>query len=511
MRASTLIIGVLLGALCACALASHAVAAEQDSIDETAQIHFAAATAAYLRGDYQLAADRFALAHHSSPQLTIALYWEGVCANALGDYNRAEDRLQRFLDTQGEPADRAHFELAVASIGLQRWQRALSQLDRAALADQPRPEIAYYRGLCLVRLERTDQARVWLQRALSNTPQWRDRILALLAACDLIDGDRSAATRNINEALSATHDQGLRDELSLTIEAIERSADRLRWWDLWLRLGGGYDSNAALISDEFEDASPESYIAEAALQALLLPLHRPALKQWIGYRFDGRMHLGYDKDQQPDASEFDMLRHRGLLGIQGRIGLGRSAALQPALGYTFSHVTLGGEDYLLEHRADPSLTIIESRLLATRLAYALLYDDYYQIDDLDGLSHRAELTQFISFWDNGGLISIGGGGEIRQTGAELYDRTAWWVAAGLDAPLFVGIRIDVNYSYRQDDYSDHPLERYETGNRMGVGLRRKFVQRLTLEVRAQVTDVTADPEIYSYSRLVGGAWLKWEF
>ena len=144
-------------------------------------------------------------------------------------------------------------------------------------------------------------------------------------------------------------------------------------WSLYFSLGGQYDSNVVLDSDDV--ALPEGISDKSDWRAVIFLsgrysiLSNDAYPTSVGYSFYQSIHAELD--------DFNVTDH--LLDLKTSIRLSPMFTLNGL--YSFEHVSAGGDTYNYTHFLSPSLVISEPRGFSTEIRYEYR-DNHFEDSDL---------------------------------------------------------------------------------------------------------------------------------
>ena len=149
--------------------------------------------------------------------------------------------------------------------------------------------------------------------------------------------------------------------------------DAKKRWSLYFSLGGQYDSNVVLDSDD--TALPEGISDKSDWRAIIFLngrysiLSNDSYPTSVGYSFYQSIHT--------DLDDFNVTDH--LLDLQTSIRLSEIFTLNGL--YAFEHVSAGGDTYNYTHLLSPSLIISEPRGFSTEIKYEYR-DNHFEDADL---------------------------------------------------------------------------------------------------------------------------------
>ena len=386
------------------------------------------------------------------------------------------------------------YEIGLTLYQLDRLDRALPYLERAAQADPDSARVAIPLGISLSRMERHQEAvdilstiplegeagstaAYYLARSYRSLGDVRaarraythsfeldgplsQRALLEAGQLALSSGNLGEAQRNFSRILELEAAAELTAEAELGLQEVRRRREQRRF-RVSARTGLRYDSNVPmLVSPEPEDSG---FRTELNIQARY---HTWEQGPW---RSDAAINISQGRFLTPQHRRFDLGIHQARTNLQYKPAtLPLRFSIQGAGDYftqdfTFYRYGLGG---------GPQVTASIGKKLATVLAWNWRRDNYKN-DDRDGVNRRTQLTQFV-FWRDKGYAGLGGIYEQNRPQSEqwTYDQIVLRTFAGDE--VIGGVLLDASVDYILTPYLNQPVPRSSNTVSFSAGLGRNW-------------------------------------
>lgn len=391
------------------------------------------------------------------------------------------------------------------------------ELLTAMLKDDPRNEnINFAQGLASLSTESYSLAKLAFERVLEMNPK-NGRARAELGRTYLAMGNLELAAKHLQAALSeATSDevrQKIERLLSQTSQEVSRSKTQARVY-------------AGYVNDSNVNVGPDSDIisiypiiwGSETLDALFLqdsskPLDAQGafLSLMLSHIYDGGEPGGWSAtgdlayyqnwlDGEPDYESlftqlmFGMkrMRQRDLLHLPLKI----------------AYISSGHEPLVNLYGVHPRFIYVGGQAgdMHWQTVAACEFRDYDELDDRDGpyFSLSQGLKQF--FGDNKHNVYMGLEVFHDHADAASYEHTgnAWFFGANISLPW--GMALYGRGRYAGTDYSERetlaPDDRSDTQNQVGIGVKKSFGGRLSVDINYQQTENNSTFTLYQYDRSV---------
>jgi hypothetical protein len=171
-----------------------------------------------------------------------------------------------------------------------------------------------------------------------------------------------------------------------------KQGDSKKRWSLYFSLGGQYDSNVVLDSDDV--SLPEGISDKSDWRAIIFLSGRYSILSSdtyptsVGYSFYQSLHA--------DLDDFNVTDH--LFDLKTAIRLSPIFTLNAL--YAFEHISAGGDTYNYTHLLSPSLTISEPRGFSTEIRYEFRDNHFKDSDLFEDNSDRTGSNNLIGIIQN---------------------------------------------------------------------------------------------------------------
>jgi len=313
----------------------------------------------YVRlGRYSEASRYLERARRIDPELQGLAYDLAYLFYVRSEFSRAIELFQEVI--KDEPSNvLAHYYIALCFLGERDYQNSLKFLYLSAdMSPGIRVNAYYYAGVCYVRLKRFDEAV-----------------------------ERFRFVKEHGE------DASMRKKASRWLDLIERqTAQREKPYDLYIKLGYGYDDNVRLEpidSDLFADEEDRFFAGYFSGKYDLFT--SKGITTGVGYNH-------YEK-RYADLKDFNL---RG--SIFQFYGNYASPPFTFSLSYVPYYYWLDADSYLMRHQVGPSVFWKMSERIIGFLKYAYLRDNYFSNNRKDGHSHTVDGSIYYDLLDGKGYL-----------------------------------------------------------------------------------------------------------
>ncbi len=301
-------VGLFVGVLLAM---SPAIAAATES----AQTLYSHGLVEFHRQRYAKALAFFEQAVAADPQDAYAQYYRGVTSLQLHRVDEAIADLRTVIETRPD-IDQAQLELGVALVEKEQFAEAIPYLERAQEALPPQAARAsLFLGVAHLRLGQNDEARAAFERAAGDseivpTARYYQGVI------DYLDERRPQAQAHFQYVIDAKPGSKIAAEAQRFLDEMQTEGGRS--YDLYAVEGLEYDSNVAIAPLD-DDAKLRQGVDDQAAGRFVLG----AGGVYVPWRTDwAQLSLGYDFFQSLhfELDEFDMQDHRPSVQLAGQKG-----------------------------------------------------------------------------------------------------------------------------------------------------------------------------------------------
>lgn len=417
------------------------------------------------------------------------------------------------LFTSPSHADEAAYERYMAKgiydVEAYNYKDAAEEF-RAALKEKPDDLFAtLYLGISLSR-SGDKEAEATLKKALSMNPQ-EPRTNLELGILYFNRALYDEARDYFENTIKLAPDTVLSGRAEEYLRFIERRGVPRRW-GLNISIGGQYDSNVVLNSDD--SPLPQGISDESDWRGVL---YLKGLYNMVKSG-KGQGSIGYSLYQSlhNELTDFNITQH--LLELRGGYPVSPSLNLRGA--YSYEYVYVGGDDYDSAHSISPSIIISEGKGFSTVVEYR--YRDIHFMDsdlfannsDRRGINNLFGITQSIPV-HHSVLARVGYSHDEDST------RKEYWDYRGDKG--FMGIKFSLPYRVLLDLYGEYYWKEYDGENPISGSKRRDeiqtysasatkaFTDRYSMTIGYSYIDNDSNLDLYTYKRGITSLFLNARF
>ena len=283
-------------------------------------------------------------------------------------------------------------------------------------------------------------------------------------------------------------------------------------WALDILIGGQYDSNVVLNSDD--NPLPEGVSRKSDWRAVLY------LKGGYDFikseRAGGTVSYSLYQSLHSKLDDFNITDH--LLELKGTYAVSSVVNLKGT--YSFEHVSVGGDTYDFAHSITPSLIISEGGGLSTVIEYryrkshfvdAKLFEDN---SDRTGSNNLVGISQYIPL-GNSVIFKFGYSYDVDSTQEDYWDYSGNKVIAGLQFNLPISIYLALNGEYYIKDYEGiNPIEGKERDDKVStasISVTKMLSDRYGITIGELYTRNKSNIEAYDYKRSITSLFFSARF
>ena len=381
----------------------------------------------------------------------------GLTLYHLDRVDRALPYLERAAQTEAG-ASRVAVPLGISLSRLQRHEEAVEILSNLSLEGEQGSEAAYHLARSYHALGNVPAARDAYRRSFELGGSLSHRALLEAGKLALSSGDLGDAEQNFSRLLELEAAADLTSEAQLGLAEVQRRREQRRF-RMSADTGLRYDTNVPMAVDPgTEDGG---FRSELNLQARYHAFEQGA------WQSDAALHINQGRYLTPEHRPLDLGIHQARINVQ----------YKPA-DLPLRFAVHGAGDYLTQDFAryrhglggGPQVTAALGEQLATVLAWTWRRDDYAN-DERDGIHRRTQLTQFV-FWRENGYGGIGGsyGQNRAQSPDWTYDQITVRTFAGDE--IVGGLLVDASVDYVVTPYLNQSAPRTSRMLSVSAGLGR---------------------------------------
>ena len=456
-------------------------------------------------GDFEAALTKFRDAEQAGADARVAFYL-GVVLNRL---RRPLEAMQRLAAAElaGVRVGTLDFEVGWAAVNLGQWRHAITRLRRYDRARPGNPKVAEFIGRAYAGLGNYGAAKVWLAEAVRRDPAVKPTVDYYLALIARAEGDDEAARAALERIRREAPDSPVAKALG---------APPRQPWRIVVSAGGGYNDNViglgegvVLPTDISDQASP--FITATANGSY----------EWRVTDADSLVgSYAFRTDDYSKINSADLMDHTFSGAYRRRISRDLSVVFGGAGQYSLLDDHLFRNQYSL----GPSVAYRPADWLITELAYTFSLSVYRgaftEAQDRDSRTHGANLNAYFDVPDTKLQARLGASVVVNNSNGADFDFTSYTLSGSLSHPLVWGVTGEVSYTRSFDNYHDDNslagaagfgFARDDNVDRLGVVVRRRVFNWLSLYARYDYSHVDSNITIYGYEQQVGSAGFVAEF
>ena len=394
----------------------------------------------------------------------------------------------------------------------------------------PTSEVAnFYTGYIAYLLGEYGQAVMAYNRALYRNPG-NTRVRAELARAYYAEGNLEMARLELQDALKQENiDPALQTRMSGFLAEIDSARQKWRWSG-HAGLSVFYDDNVnAGPEDSIISIAPVVFFGSITIDELLLDPEAlsqesmgASLRADLSVSRDIGQPQGWDFSStlffQQDflESDYDDLAVGFAYADAGFRHFGQRSLL--SLPLKVDHTTQGNDDLTSRFRINPNYL----RAYGARNEYRLRSSFNYELREWDGLRAARDADYFE--WGELFQRLFGGGKHVLDVGARLFyedaetdifSRYGYILSAGVSVESLWQLQVYANYNFTGSDYDEaSDLEitaREDERHEFLAGIRKRFGQHWTTDLKHRFVDNQSSFEIYDYDRNVTSLSASYEF
>ncbi len=460
---------------------------------------------------YEKALKLFQRGAAEEPPHNLAVYYLGVVYGKLRRYDAAIPHLQKTVERRPDMVQ-ARLDLAVAYYHVRRYREALTLLSEVTTKIPKNGLAHYYTGLCYAGLKDYTAAIASLKRSTQLHPRLLPYAHHYSGLAHLEQGQLEEAIQALHSAAAAAPQTKLAArslELSRKIRRQQKQLEADKRWKVRLGIASEFDSNVVLQPDSgstSEQISDDDDLRMTFSAGGSFDFWRTkAAYVTADYDFYQSLHR--------DLDDFDLQAHR--LRLIG--GWSPRPFLDLSLEGGSNYYRVGGDSYLLELYAMPTVGFFTRPWAYTKLSYRFVDQDYrisFFDPARDADRHEVAVRQYFLMDGFERYVFIGykydQENPDRASGKDFrYDGNL--VEAGLRMPGPGGTNLDLIYSFHNRDYdfpnsrTSPPFSRKRDDDIHWVSLTLRKSLTPTFEVYAGYRGTFNDSNIdaFEYHRHIG--------
>jgi tetratricopeptide (TPR) repeat protein len=339
------------------------------------QIYFDLGVFALQEGDTETARQNFEKALMYSSENPLYLYYLGKTELDEKKYEVAQNRFALAWQLSPEIPGLA-FDIASAHFYQKSYKQAAKLYEIAIDQDTDAEQtvIAHFRaGIAFFYLNEFELAIPHLLHAAETTPSLKDAGFFYAGICFYHQHDWTLAHNYLNQVKMHALNKSLRRQASKWLQAVEMGRLQFKPYDLYFKLGFGYDDNVSLFSP---DADVDS---DDALNTLLLfgryhLINEAEFKMGVGYGHYQSTHL--------DTSDANLINSNLIFYATTQNDTYQwNTSLMP------SYFWLNSNRFLQRTQLRTCLSLNVENVIVPHIYYAYTMDNHFQDENRDANRH----------------------------------------------------------------------------------------------------------------------------
>lgn len=479
-----LIVGLVLFSLAAVAPGQ---AASDDATTQRAIIE-------YKRENYEEALQLLMEARKTEGRTTLSDYYTGLCQKQTGSYADAVESLTSAA--QGKPPVKdAAVELVAALLNLERPDDAMKWVAWAE-RERVRPrEIAYLKGLMLVKDRRFDEALVSFSAARSGSPE-TDRQIDLQIAMVYAHQGKTEEARQSLKAIVTRYPGTDVAEFAAEYEQRISTALSAKRWSLFAGVNYLYDDNVTAVPTlrgATGDARNEKN--SAVSENLRFEYDAP-----LGGRWAGNLQYSIQNTNYTRLREFNMLAQGVTLGA-----VHRDDTLLTSLPVNVTHTTLQYRNYSLQASFRPTGTIVFAPQHLGQVSLGYTRREMYQNsggpeNNRNADIYNGQLAYIFLFADGQGMLNLRSEVFYEDTAGFEWRNLGGRAGADTLLPLSGRTRLILTAEGTWQDYRENSSLRKDTIVVGSATVNQRLSDHFFLNLQYSYTRAMSNIDLFDYQR-----------
>ena len=456
------------------------------------------------QGKYEEALPAFTKAANLKPDITEIQYYLGLTHTQLNNNKEALKSFKKVISL--DPTyPRVHYDMGVTYYRLGNYSKALKQFETAEEQEPTRAMIYYFKAHILYLQNRFSQSLPYFTKAGELDPGLKQTIHFFRGLALLKLNRSEESEEELTTALNLDPNSELGRAASTYLERLQEVKDIVpKRWSLTAGLSYQYDDNVVLEPDDTTSATRIS--GESDSRAVILVDGEYRFMQdlpWVAgvrYTFYQSIHSR--------LHDYDLQNHQGTLfgSYQGKWW---NIPYQFQLDYQYNNSILNEKRYREAHSLTATLNLQEGSHLLTQIQYRFQDKDYhYSIPhhtaNRDGINNLVGITQYLFLFENRGFFKVGYFYDNDSTNGSNWDYDGYKVLAGLRFPFLCKTTVDADVYYYQQEYDNHDFifnhSRRDEEYTYNISLYRNIYKRCDATFRYTRIDNGSNIDFYDYDR-----------
>jgi len=454
------------------------------------------AVAEYGLENYEEALAMLADAGQTEGKTALNDYYTGLCRKQTGDLNGA---LQSFKDALlgKQPEKDAAVELIALLLNLEQLDEAQQWVAWAEKEKVKPNDIAYLKGLLLMKQKQYNEAITSFQAAKTGAPETDQQIEMQIAIAYAQSGKKKEAGESLKAIV--TRYPGT-DAAAFATEYDQRlsTAAPAKRWNLYAGVNYLYDDNVTLKSSVSGASTDTRNQRDSGItENLRFEYDQPLSGAWstnLQYALQnnnyGRLH-DYNMLVNSLTATLINRNDNGLLSIPVNL----------------SHTALDYRNYSLQTSIKPTVTAVFSEHQLGQLSLGYNYRDMFQNTEGPGYDRTASIFNLQAgyiylFKEGHGMLNLRGEGFYENTVGKEWRNWGGRLGSDLLIPILSGTKLILTAEAAWQDYRDNAAGRKDTTVTASATINQKLTGNLYLNLQYYYTRAMSNVDLYDYQRNV---------
>jgi len=477
-------IAVILFICIACAAPCMAASSTQQAISE------------YGLENYEEALVMLDEASKAEGATSLNAYYTGLCQKQTGDYTAAVESFKNALQGQ-QPEKNAAVDLIALLLNLEQLDEA-SQWVVWAEKEKVKPaDVAYLKGLLLLKQKQYSEAITSFQAAKTGVPETDQQIEMQIAVAYAQDGKTKEARDSLKAIVTRYPGTDVAAFASEYDQRISTAAPAKRW-NIYAGVNYLYDDNVTLKSKVASAIVDSRNQHDSGItENLRLEYDLPLADKW-----SANLQYALQNNNYFRLRDYNMLVN----GLTANF-INRSENGLLALPLNVTHTALNYSNYSLQVSLKPTATAIftANQLGQLSLGYSyrdMLQKSYSTAEDRTASIFNLQAGYIYLFADGRGMFNLRGEGFYENTDGREWRNMGGRLGSDLLIPVTKSTKLIFTAEGAWQDYLDSSANRHDTTVTASVSINQQLHTNLYLNLQYYYTRALSNVDLYDYQRNV---------
>lgn len=454
------------------------------------------AIADYGLENYEEALAMLAEAGQTEGKTALNDYYTGLCRKQTGDLNGA---LQSFKDAlqDKQPEKEAVVELVALLLNLEQLDEAQQWVAWAEKEKVKPKDIAYLKGLLLMKQKQYHEAITSLQAAKTGSPETDQQIEMQIAIAYAQSGKTKEAGENLKAIVTRYPGTDAAAFATEYNQQLSTAAPSKRW-NIYAGVSYLYDDNVTLKSRESGASTDTRNQRDSGItENLRLEYDLPVADQW-----SANLQYALQNNNYFRIHDYNMLVNGLTANFINRNDLGLLA-----LPLNITHTALDYRNYSLQVSFKPTITAIFSQQHLGQFSIGYSYRDMLQKDYSADENRTASIfnlqTGYIYLFADGlGMFNLRGEGFYENADGREWRNLGGRLGSDLLIPVTKGTKLIFTAEGAWQNYPDSITNRHDTTVTASASINQQLTTNLYLNLQYYYTRALSNVDLYDYQRNV---------